>query len=222
MKKLLILLAIGCSPFLLSANGFLNGVWVNDFQESKITIEKHRQGLDVYGLRSHRPIYFSRVSQNKYRSNCGYTIKVKDIDRIKLYERHRDHNHGISFRKIIRHTHYGATCQPQWQNDPYYGYRDNERNRTFRHRSNLGAHLEGTWYSSQTGDRVIILNDRGNIKVKLRGEKLWYRFRKTSNDSFRDDRGNVYHYQNNGDLVWRDRHGDRSFRLKKESDHIDW
>ncbi len=240
MKKLLFLFAICLSPLFTYANGFLNGVWVNDFQKTRITIEKDRHGLDVYGLRPRGHVSFDRVSQNKYRSRCGnFTIKVREHNRIKLYERSRHHSQGTTFKKLI-YSSYSTGCSIPSGNYGHHGYHsgnrhhkgnrgssnrgfaDSHRGNSFGYEGSLGAHLEGTWFSDQTGDKVIILNDRGDIKVKIRGQERWFRFTKISDSTFRDEKGNTYRYRDNGDLVWTDRDGLRSFRLSKDSDAIQW
>ncbi len=234
MKRLVLLLSILASPMLIKASHWLEGTWVTQHSNQRINIDNIRNGILVYGIERGDALYFRRVSESKYRSDCGgFVLRRREHNRIKLYDYRFRYNKVTNFYRARNAFSDNGQCHSGRGYDfeerdrrfdgPRHDDRFYQRQPTHRSAASLSQEIEGTWYSPQLNETVLILNDRGDLKVKIRGKTDWVRFSPTSFGVYQDRKSNIYTFNNDGTLTWSDRtNGGRTFTLRKESDQIKW
>ncbi len=222
--SLLIFIPLGLSAHHGADKQLLFGKWDSEFSNHRIKIKNWRHGIKAKDTYSNGWRRYRRVSDRKFRSDCGAVIKIQG-------------RHVISFRaapgfqreRFNRRGYLAplATCPvPSNTYDDYgpngtglYGdYYDSNRPRRSTRERNIN--LEGLYRNDKFGHNLIILQNRNGIKTRIKGEKKWYYYSKnrSRDDQYTDRSGNRIVVTNNNSLKWIGQNGN-SFKLKKISDN---
>jgi len=200
----------------------LEGVWVNDRHQKKISIHSDRGELFVYGV---YPSYergqrFFRSSRNKYRDRFGNVVKVEsdNLIEIKYAEKWRK----IEFRKIANQP---RDFRSKRQDRSARGVDPRGNSQSTRHqtipRHSGGLLLEGTYYNADLGKDLYLVEDRNGFKITFKSGD-WKYFEKVERHRYRDSKGNTYTVNPDGSLTWFSHSGDRRYTIEKTSSTIPW
>ncbi len=212
MKKSILITAMMVAlSLMVNARQSLEGTWVNDQHQKKISIRYDRGDLFVYGV---YPSYedgqrFFRASRNKFRDRYGNVVKVESDNFIEI--RYSENWRKISFRKISRSRAIESR-------------RQNNRSSCRPHQStghSGGLELEGTWFNLELRKELYIIEDRNGFKITFRSGD-WKYFERIDTYRYKDNKGNTYTLNPDGSMTWYSYSGDRRFTLEKRSSQIPW
>jgi hypothetical protein len=213
MKKIVqIALVLLIIPMIAFANKphQITGNWYSPKLDKALFIDQSHDALVVdFNKRNHRfdKMIFYRVSRNKFKAKNGSYIKVLNKDRIKFYDQIRRNSVLLVKRnnRRDRHNHYYQN------NNGNYQYNDNGNN------YNEYAHLnsyEGRWYSDKIDRRLLLEVQRGDLLIKLEGERDWIVYNRERNGLYVNNRGDTLELENDR-IIWKDKKGRNKMVWKK-------
>lgn len=162
------------TPFLLSANHQLDGIWINPIDHKTVKIVSKSNCIKAKYLSDHDWERFYPVGRLTFKDKWGNYIKLVNNHTFKYY------NTRNSSPRIFK-------------KDGYVGYRPNNIKVTS---------IEGQWFASSIGKKVIVEKTELGLRSKILGDEYDWAYYRKERGKYIDRNGNMLDVKNANKLIW--------------------
>jgi len=177
-------------PFLLSADqnsNRLDGIWINPVDHKTIKIVTNRNYIKAKYLSDHDWERFYRVGRLIFKDKWGNYIKLVNDYTFKYY------NTQTSSHKVFRKNGYN----------------------TYPPTNIRVTSIEGEWFASSLGKKVIIEKTSLGLRSKILGDEFDWEYYRKGRGKYIDRNGNSMDLKDANSLVWFSSDGHTILRLTR-------
>jgi len=175
-----------------------------------IVLEKTNSGILVQGISKKGLVHFDRVGKRLFMDKNGNRIEIKQKRKITFVA--KNSRRGQIFFKVQENQGLISNTPIQNQGTPISAHTPNKK-----------INLEGVWHSYSIGEDLIIVETRDGLKARLKKEKKWHVYYRTSENmsTFTSNDGNTYVINSDGSLNYYHKNQSNPLVFEKKSEFID-